>query len=102
VAIARALLKDAPVLILDEPTASLDAETEAALLEATRRLMAGRTTFVVAHRFSAVRWASRIVVLDGGRIVESGTHDELCDLGGLYARLHQLQTGGWVPRGGDA
>jgi len=90
-AIARALLKDAPVLILDEPTSALDAETEGLLLAALERLMAGRTTFVIAHRFSMVRRADRIVVIQGGKIVESGTHVELLKAGGSYHRLHELQ-----------
>jgi ATP-binding cassette, subfamily B, bacterial len=91
--IARALLKDAPILILDEPTSALDAETEGLLLEALRRLMKGRTTLIIAHRLSTVRGANRIVVLDEGRIVESGTHDELLALGERYARFHNLQSG---------
>jgi ATP-binding cassette subfamily B protein/subfamily B ATP-binding cassette protein MsbA len=93
ISIARALLHDARILILDEPTASLDAQTEATLLEALGRLMAGRTTLVIAHRLSTVRRADRIAVLDGGRIVETGSHAELVGAGGLYARLHAMQTG---------
>ena len=89
--IARALLKDAPVLILDEPTSALDAETEQAILQALERLMAGRTTFIIAHRLSTVRRADHIVVLENGRIVESGPHAALLARGGLYARLHDLQ-----------
>ncbi len=92
IAIARALLKDAPVLILDEPTSALDAETEHLLLAAIRRLMAGRTTFVIAHRLSTVRDADRIVVVEGGRVVEIGTHEGLLAEGGRYAHLHRLQT----------
>ncbi len=91
--IARALLKDAPILILDEPTSALDAETEALLLEALRRLMAGRTTFIIAHRLSTIREADRIVVLDGGQIVESGKHEDLLAGGALYSRLHSIQFG---------
>ncbi len=90
-AIARALLKDAPVLILDEPTSALDANTESLLLEALDRLMAGRTTFIIAHRLSTIRQASRIVVLHAGRIVETGTHDELLVRGDYYYRLHDGQ-----------
>ncbi|MEO5802698.1 MAG: ATP-binding cassette domain-containing protein, partial [Verrucomicrobiota bacterium] len=89
--IARALLKNAPVLILDEPTSALDVETEGLLLEALERLMAGRSTFIIAHRLSTVRRANRIVVLQDGRIEESGTHDELIARGKLYARFHSIQ-----------
>jgi ATP-binding cassette subfamily B protein/subfamily B ATP-binding cassette protein MsbA len=99
-AIARAFLKDAPILVLDEPTASVDARTEARLLEALARLARGRTTFVIAHRLSTVRAADRIVVLDGGAIVEQGRHAELLARGGLYATLHEHQFGGAAaPRG---
>ena len=91
--IARALLKDAPILILDEPTSALDAETEALLLEALQRLMAGRTTFIIAHRLSTIRAADQIVVLDDGMILEQGTHRELLARGGQYARLIDRQTG---------
>jgi ATP-binding cassette subfamily B protein/subfamily B ATP-binding cassette protein MsbA len=90
--IARAFLKDAPVLVLDEPTSALDARTEGLLLEALERLMVGRITFVIAHRLSTIRRASRILVLDHGRIVEQGTHRELVAAGGLYATLSRQQT----------
>jgi ATP-binding cassette, subfamily B, bacterial len=89
--IARAFLKDAPVLILDEPTSALDAHTESALLDALERLMGGRVSFIIAHRLSTIRNASRILVLDDGRIVESGTHAELLEAGGLYAALYRRQ-----------
>lgn len=93
VTIARALLRDAPILILDEPTSALDAETEARLMETIERLMEGRTSFVIAHRLSTVRRASRILVLDGGRIAEIGPFDELVARDGLFARLHATQFG---------
>jgi len=92
-AIARALLKDAPILILDEPTSALDARTEALLLEALDRLMQGRTTFIIAHRLSTIRRADRILVLDNGSVAEIGTHQELIATNGAYARLHALQSG---------
>jgi ATP-binding cassette subfamily B protein len=88
IAIARALVKDAPILILDEPTSALDAETEALVLEALERLMDGRTTFIIAHRLSTIRRADRVVVLDAGRVVEQGSHAELLMRAGLYASLH--------------
>ncbi len=90
-AIARALLRDAPILLLDEATSALDAESERLVQEALERLMAQRTTLVIAHRLATVRSADRIVVMDGGRIVEQGTHAELSARGGLYARLAALQ-----------
>jgi ATP-binding cassette subfamily B protein/subfamily B ATP-binding cassette protein MsbA len=87
-AIARAILRNAPVLILDEPTSALDAETEAAILESLERLRRGRTTLVIAHRLSTVRNADRIVVVDGGRVVETGTHESLLARDGAYRRFH--------------
>jgi ATP-binding cassette, subfamily B, bacterial len=93
ISIARALLKDSPVLILDEPTSALDAETEALLMEALGRLMAGRTAFIIAHRLSTVRHAYRVIVLDGGTVAEMGTHQELIMRGGLYAEFCRLQFG---------
>ncbi len=91
IAIARAFLKDAPLLLLDEATSALDTQSEIKVQEALERLMRGRTTFVVAHRLSTVRNASQILVLDGGEIVERGTHDSLIRAGGLYARLAAAQ-----------
>ena len=91
VAIARALLRDAPLLLLDEATSALDAESERLVQDALDRLMTGRTTMVIAHRLATVRKADRIIVMDGGRIVEQGTHDSLFAEGGLYARLARLQ-----------
>ncbi len=94
IAIARALLKDAPVLVLDEATSNVDAENEETIRAAIERLMAGRTTLVIAHRLSSVSRTDRIVVLDGGRKVEVGTHSDLADAGGVYARLMAGQAGG--------
>jgi len=96
IAIARALLRNAPILILDEPTSSLDVATEHEVMLALRRLVEDRTTLLIAHRLSTVRWAHRIVVLDGGRIVQSGTHEELLAADGLYRRWCDLQS---VPNG---
>ncbi|KTT68660.1 ABC transporter transmembrane domain-containing protein [Sphingomonas sanguinis] len=91
ITIARALLRDAPILLLDEATSALDAESEQLVQQALERLMANRTTLVIAHRLATVRAAERIVVMDGGRIVEQGRHAELIANGGLYARLASLQ-----------
>jgi ATP-binding cassette subfamily B protein/subfamily B ATP-binding cassette protein MsbA len=93
IAIARALLKDAPILILDEPTSALDAETESGVMQALQNLTQGRTTFIIAHRLSTIHRADRIVVLQEGQLVESGTHNELLVLGGRYARFYSLQSG---------
>ncbi len=91
VSIARALLKNSPILILDEATASVDTATERLIQEALERLMTGRTSFVIAHRLSTVRRADQILVLRHGEIVERGTHDELVSAHGLYARLAKIQ-----------
>ncbi|MGN6189539.1 MAG: ABC transporter ATP-binding protein [Conexibacter sp.] len=97
ISVARAFLKNAPILILDEPTSSIDSRTEAVILEALARLIRGRTTFVVAHRLSTVRDADLILAVDGGRVVEQGTHAELLARGGLYAELHAAQRGAPLP-----
>ena len=93
IAIARAFLKNAPVLILDEPTSALDAGTEALLLKALERLMVGRTTFIISHRLSMIRWADRIIVLNDGRVAEAGTPEALLVKDGIYARFHEIQFG---------
>jgi subfamily B ATP-binding cassette protein MsbA len=90
-AIARAIYKNAPILILDEATSALDSESERLVQQALDRLMKGRTSLVIAHRLSTIERADRIVVIDAGRVVESGSHAELLAAGGLYARLHSLQ-----------
>ncbi|RVA76349.1 ATP-binding cassette domain-containing protein, partial [Mesorhizobium sp. M7A.F.Ca.CA.001.11.2.1] len=91
VAIARAILRDAPILLLDEATSALDAESETLVQTALERLMHGRTTIVIAHRLATVLKADRILVMDGGSIVEEGTHQSLVAKGGIYARLAKLQ-----------
>jgi ATP-binding cassette subfamily B protein len=92
IAIARALLKDPPILILDEATSALDAKSEQLVQQALSNLMKGRTTLVIAHRLATVRKADRIVVLDGGEVKETGTHEELLRRpNGLYKRLYELQ-----------
>ena len=96
VAIARVLLKDAPILILDEATSALDSEVEAAIQEQLTALMAGKTVIAIAHRLSTIAALDRLIVLDKGRIVDMGRHDELIGRGGLYARLWQRQSGGFL------
>jgi subfamily B ATP-binding cassette protein MsbA len=96
-AIARAVYKDAPILILDEATSALDNESERLVQDALGRLMQGRTTLVIAHRLSTIEHADRVVVLVQGRIVESGTHAQLLAAKGTYSRLHALNTGGSLP-----
>lgn len=99
VSIARALLKSAPILILDEATASVDTQTERLIQEALQRLMQGRTSFVIAHRLSTIRQADQILVLRGGEIVERGTHDQLVAADGLYARLARIQNTSTIEEG---
>ncbi|KAG1531369.1 hypothetical protein G6F50_016733 [Rhizopus delemar] len=96
VAIARALLKDAPILVLDEATSALDSEVEAAIQDSLDELMGGKTVIAIAHRLSTIARMDRLVVMDQGRIVETGTHAELIAAGGLYARVWARQTGGFV------
>jgi ATP-binding cassette, subfamily B, bacterial len=91
IAIARALLKDAPILILDEPTSALDAESEGAIVDALQRLMRGRTTFIVAHRLSTIRNATTVVVLEDGHVIEQGPAHHLLLRGGRYSQLHRMQ-----------
>jgi subfamily B ATP-binding cassette protein MsbA len=91
ISIARALLKDAPILILDEATSALDTESERYIQAALARLVQNRTTFIIAHRLSTVEQADRIIVLDGGDIIETGTHAELLNKDGIYAQLHRMQ-----------
>ena len=91
VAIARAILKDAPILVLDEATSALDSESEALIQDALEKLMKGRTSIVVAHRLSTVASMDRIVVLDDGKIIEQGTHEDLMAKNGVYAELYNLQ-----------
>ena len=91
IAIARAILKDPRILVLDEATSALDTESERVVQEALNRLMVGRTSIIIAHRLSTIKNADRILVLDKGKLVEDGTHEELMKKNGLYAHLYQIQ-----------
>jgi ATP-binding cassette subfamily B multidrug efflux pump len=96
IAIARVILKDAPILVLDEATSALDSEVEAAIQASLERLMRGRTVLAIAHRLSTIARMDRLVVLDRGRIVEQGSHAALLAAGGAYARLWRRQSGGFA------
>ena len=96
IAIARVLLKNAPILVLDEATSALDSEVEAVIQENLYRLMQGKTVIAIAHRLSTIAAMDRLVVMDAGRIVEQGTHEQLLAHGGLYAQLWQRQSGGFL------
>lgn len=98
VAIARAILKNAPILILDEATSALDSESEKLLQESLEALMVGKTVIAVAHRLSTINHMDRLLVMDGGMIIEDGTHDALLDVGGVYAKLWGMQSGGFLPK----
>ena len=96
VAIARAMLKDAPILVLDEATSALDSESEVEIQKALHVLMEGKTVIAVAHRLSTLREMDRILVLETGKVIEDGTHDELTKNGGTYQRLWEHQAGGFL------
>ena len=101
IAIARVILKNAPILVLDEATSALDSEVEAAIQESLSTLMAGKTVIAIAHRLSTIARMDRLIILDHGRIVEQGTHDQLLRLNGHYAALWRRQSGGFLVDTGD-
>jgi ATP-binding cassette subfamily B multidrug efflux pump len=96
IALARVILKDAPILVLDEATSALDSEVEAAIQQTLYGMMQGKTVIAIAHRLSTIARMDRIVVLDDGRVIEDGTHDSLLARGGIYARLWARQSGGFL------
>ncbi|MEO8241684.1 MAG: ABC transporter ATP-binding protein, partial [bacterium] len=96
IALARAFLKDAPILVLDEATSALDSEVEASIQFALHRVMEGKTVLAIAHRLSTIAMMDRIIVLDQGRIVEQGSHADLLERNGLYARYWNRQSGGFI------
>jgi len=102
IAVARAMVRDAPIVVLDEPTTGLDEQSRVAVLDALERLTAGRTTLIVSHDLELARRADRIAYLDQGRVVEEGTHAQLLELGGRYAMLYRLQSEGLAEEGAAA
>jgi subfamily B ATP-binding cassette protein MsbA len=102
IGIARAVVRNSPILILDEPTAALDTESEKLVMEALEPLMKGRTVITIAHRLSTIRDADKIVVLKGGYVAEEGTHDELIQRNAIYAELYRIQSGTTPPPGVSA
>ena len=96
IALARAFLKDAPILVLDEATSALDSEVEASIQTALNRVMQGKTVLAIAHRLSTIAMMDRVIVLDEGRVVEQGSHNDLLALDGLYARYWNRQSGGFI------